>query len=107
MEGASQGDADLKELVLFANNRQQVAEAKYDLTCRKVALLEEQLAACKRSLDEARASAASEADKVRGALCCWGRGRVASGVVGDVVVAGPPPPPCRSLCSHGSLCCTR
>jgi hypothetical protein len=61
---------ELRDLVTFANNRQQIAETKLDLSTRKVALLEEQLAASKRATEEARAATAAEAAKASRCACC-------------------------------------
>jgi hypothetical protein len=56
--------SELRELVSFANNRQQIAETKLDLATRKISLLEEQLAASKRAADEARSALTLESAKV-------------------------------------------
>lgn len=50
---------------MYSNNKQQIAEVKLDVEAKKAALLEEQLAMARRAVDDARAAARAEAEKVR------------------------------------------
>ena len=57
---------DLREILRYSNSHKQIAETELHQVKQRVVHLEEQLSATRRSLDEARAVARTEAESVRG-----------------------------------------